>query len=565
MRIVQTAERHATRLVASPLAAGLAVCALTTLLATPDARGADEPDASGGAGQVGTQPEGAAPPLADLIRRLDQLEKRNEALEGEVKTLRQADGEAWLSEQRAAEIRGLVQDVLADADSRASLQSGGMTAGWDDGFFLASPDGRFRMEVGGLVQFRYVLSTVRETPIASNIPALWSDGMTQRGGFDMANTQLWFKGHVFGPGLTYKLKGRFTSTNEVAFVSSPVRMTDEGSGNFQLQDAWMRFELDNNWYVRAGQFRLPFSREELVDPDRQLAVDRSVASYSLGLNYSQGIELAYVSDYVRAAFAFSEGGDDQVGGQMRLVGSNPANRPWQYQPNDWSMTGRVEWKPYGDWNEFESFTSPPGSDFGLLIGFGAHYQSTRPDFGRIVVGPFGNRGDNEWLMMTVDATANFGGASLFGAFTYSYIDTEAGWYAGSNAVLNGFSPNNVSDIGSSNKWAMILQGAMYVDPKWEFFARYELGQLTFGTPSNVGRLGVDSPPVIETLLGRENHLHTFTVGANWYLDGHDVKITGDFGYAVDSLGASWFAPQTGWRVSQVRDEWVARLQLQLAF
>jgi hypothetical protein len=31
----------------------------------------------------------------------------------------------WLTEQRAAEIRGIVTDVLADADTRSSLQGSG--------------------------------------------------------------------------------------------------------------------------------------------------------------------------------------------------------------------------------------------------------------------------------------------------------------------------------------------------------------------------------------------------------------------------------------------------------
>ena len=543
-------SRRAARLHASCLVASSMTCLFVSAAHGQQADPATPP-----------APAGSEAPLSELIKRLDRLEKRNEQLEGEVKTLREADGEQWLTEQRAADIRGIVNDALADADSRSSLQSSGMTAGWDNGFFLASPDARFKLEVGGLVQFRYILSTVREAPISASIPAYWADAMKQRGGFDMGNTQLWLKGHVFGPGLTYKVRGRFSNNDQHGLILNPTRAAEDGSGVLTLQDAWMRFELDYNWYVRAGQFRLPFSREELIEPEYQLAVDRSLPSYSLGLGYTQAIELAYVSDYVRAAAAFSDGGDDEVGGQMKLVGSNPTNRPWSSQPNDYALTARVEWKPYGEWSDFNSFTSPPGSDFGLMFGFGAHLQSSRPDYGRNAVTPFQNRGDNEWLMLTADATANFGGASLFGSFTYSYIDTEAGYYAGSFA----FSSANVADIGSSNKWGLVLQGAMYVDPKWELFTRYELGQLTFGTPSSVAIPGIESPPVQETLLARENHLHMITVGANWYLDGHDVKLTADFGYALDSVAPSWFTPQAGWRVSQVRDEWVARLQLQLAF
>lgn len=500
--------------------------------------------------------------MDDVLRRLEQLEQRNASLEGEVKTLRESEGETWLTEQRAAQIREVVNDTLADANTRASLQASGMTAGWDDGFFVASPDGRFKLEVGGMMQFRYIYGSVRETPIVANLPAYWADGTLERRGFDLPATQLWLSGHVFGPGLTYKIKGDFTNDDSYALKINPTRPAEGGSGIFTLRDAWLRMELDHNWFVRAGQFRLPFLREELVDPQYQLAVDRSIASSSLGLGYSQGIELSYVSDYIRAQMAFSEGGNDQVGGQAKLVGSLPGNRPWNVGQNEWAFTSRVEWKPFGEWSDFTSFTSPPGSDFGLLIGAAVHYQSTRLDYGRIAVNGFTNHGDNEWLNMSVDATMNFGGASLFGSFTYSYIDSEAAYYGG---IFNLSPPTGIGNLGSSNKWAMVLQGAMYVTPKVELFTRYELGQLTFGDPTAVNFFNIEAPGVQEALLGRENHLHVISAGVNWYLDGHDVKFTGDVGYALDSVGPSWFAPQSGWRVSQVRDEWVARLRFQLLF
>lgn len=78
----------------------------------------------------------AAPSTADLIQRIERLEAQNRALAGEVQTLRAEDGEAWLTEERANEIRSIVTDVLADSATRSSLQGAGMTGGWDDGFFV---------------------------------------------------------------------------------------------------------------------------------------------------------------------------------------------------------------------------------------------------------------------------------------------------------------------------------------------------------------------------------------------------------------------------------------------
>lgn len=51
---------------------------------------------------------------ADLRSRVAELEAR-------LATLQAQNGDQWLTEARAAEIRSLVQDVLADADTRTSL------------------------------------------------------------------------------------------------------------------------------------------------------------------------------------------------------------------------------------------------------------------------------------------------------------------------------------------------------------------------------------------------------------------------------------------------------------
>jgi len=73
-------------------------------------------------------------------------------LKKEIAELKAANGDKWLTEQRETEIRAIVQDVLADADTRTSLQAAQATAGWNKGFFLASPDGNFKLNVGGQLQ-----------------------------------------------------------------------------------------------------------------------------------------------------------------------------------------------------------------------------------------------------------------------------------------------------------------------------------------------------------------------------------------------------------------------------
>ena len=69
---------------------------------------------------------------------VQNLEAQVNALRAEVADLK---GDNWLNEARAEEVRTLVQDVLADSDTRASLLQSGMSAGYDNGFVIGSADG----------------------------------------------------------------------------------------------------------------------------------------------------------------------------------------------------------------------------------------------------------------------------------------------------------------------------------------------------------------------------------------------------------------------------------------
>ena len=71
----------------------------------------------------------------DALRaELNELRAQNNSLVARV----DAQDAEWLNEERASEIRGIVQDVLADSQSRTSLQDSGMSAGYKagEGFFL---------------------------------------------------------------------------------------------------------------------------------------------------------------------------------------------------------------------------------------------------------------------------------------------------------------------------------------------------------------------------------------------------------------------------------------------
>lgn len=70
---------------------------------------------------------------------VEELRAEVSRLRAEVSQVRAQNGETWLNERRAEEVKALVKEVLSDADTRASLLDNNLTAGHNGrNFFLAS-------------------------------------------------------------------------------------------------------------------------------------------------------------------------------------------------------------------------------------------------------------------------------------------------------------------------------------------------------------------------------------------------------------------------------------------
>lgn len=500
--------------------------------------------------------DSSAPSAQELMQRIEKLEASNRALAGEVQTLRASEGAQWLSEERAAEIRSIVSDTLADSSTRTSLQSVGTTAGWNDGFYMQSADGRFRLEIGGLLQMRYVYSYIPDGVSGITLPsgtasASIADNVETRSGFDLPDTQLDFKGYAFGPNFQYRIRGAFSNQDEAVVGQNPFGNLGSGSGTFRLLDAYVRVELSDEFSVRAGQFKLPFAREQLVEEQYQLAVDRSVIVDHLGLGRSQGVEGTWSSDNARAMLAFSNGGTDNIYGILKAVGSEPMGSNYGSDGVDWAVTGRFEWKFAGQWKQFNSMTSPPGDEYAMMVGVAAHAQDGDPDNGNSTT----TTQPNTWYAFTGDVSVMLGGASLFASFSYSNTNSGSAFVAGSN----NFNPPAYFDIGKSECWGVVGQASYYIAPKWEVFGRMELGN------ASVPNIGNISNPTGTSSLDNGNMLTITTIGLNWYIDGQDLKWSTDFGFAWDSVDGVWYDGAAGWRAAADQSEIVFRSQLQLAF
>lgn len=389
-----------------------------------------------------------------------------------------AQGDAWTTNS-TDEVRAIVAEMMNDAETRSSLLQSGGTAGHDGKFFLASPDGNFRLNVGGQVQFRYALNFLDDQ--------LGTDDFEQ--GFQTRRTKLEFSGHIFEPGMFYKVVGAF----------------DDNGGDFHLEDAFVGYKWDNGFSVRWGQFKLPFLREELVSSKYQLAIDRSLMNEVFNQDRSQGVEMSYEAEMWRFFAAFSDGfnsdnTDYAVAGGLGGLGEA-----------DYALTGRVEFLFSGDWKQFRDFTSWRGSDFGFMLGAALHYQDS-PD-SKVP----GVRND-EYFAYTIDLSFEGDGWNIFGAFTGNHIDSDV---AGFDAVDN---------------FGFVLQGGLFLTDNLELF-----GRLDSIWPDDLGG-GPGAPTTDEDF-------YTVTAGINYYMHKHAAKFSLDFSYYIDDATENWLLDAPGGAVA----------------
>ena len=322
--------------------------ALAGLLATaaPTSAGSTTPPASGLGGE-----------LQELREMLERIEQDNRVMRQDIDSLRAETDADWLSAARAEDVRGIVTDVLADAGTRTSLQGNGLLAGWDGGFFLQDPDGRFRLQLDGQMQVRFVLNHLREAALDR-----W------RSGFENTRTKLTLSGWVIDPNIEYLIRTDPTR-NEPGLVT----------GLFYLRDAWLRYRFDNAWSLRMVQFKLPFNREELVSSQFQQAVERSLINETLNIGRSQGIELQWSAGDHAVSVATSDGSADEIGGTnpFGLADATPrVNTPALAEDVEWALAVRYERLLAGEWSQFRDLTSPPGDSFGMLVGVGLQGNKT---------------------------------------------------------------------------------------------------------------------------------------------------------------------------------------------
>jgi hypothetical protein len=292
-------------------------------------------------------------------------------------------------------------------------------------------------------------------------------------GFEVRRAKFSFAGNVLNKDTTYNFQWE----------------TDEDDGSVTLEEIWVRFKLAEKWHLRLGQIKDDVFHEETISSKRQLAVDRSLLNELIGggeTDYVQGVRLEWdAADALRL-------------NAMLHDGYNSDNTPFSedggtgfvgVEPTDWGVSGRVEYFARGAdaKKQYEDFSAMKNKSDLLVFGAGADYSYA---------------GDSHALFHSIDVQwENQQGLSVYGAFVGLERELDAG-APGSDSLYD---------------YGFLVQAAYMFNARWEGFARWDV---TF--------LDEDA-----LAAGDEDTINEFTLGVNYYLNGHNAKFTVDATYLPD--------------------------------
>ncbi|MCK6476818.1 MAG: OprO/OprP family phosphate-selective porin, partial [Phycisphaerales bacterium] len=283
-------------------------------------------------------------------------------------------------------------------------------------------DGTNKLRVSGFTQFRYNLNW-RDDP-GNDGNGDHDSGFAN--GFELPRTRMILSGNVLDPNLSFKVEGQFS---------------DDSDGSFDLLDAFAAYKYNDEFTVAGGQFQVPLMREWYLSPFGVQGADYGMVTDVFNPGYSQGIWGVYQNDAFKGIFAFDDGG-------------NAANTRYNsVSEADYGLTARLEGKLSGDWARFNDMSSWK-SDNGVatLIGGGIHYQNN----GNTAHPGNGPAPQFQYLLYTIDASIEFAGANLYGAFVGQHID-----------------PSDEAGGDSYDDFGVQLAGGFFLAEQDELFGRWD--------------------------------------------------------------------------------------------
>ncbi len=356
--------------------------------------------------------------------------------------------------------RAYASELRSDAQTRSSL--------------LGSNNGA-NINVEVMTQFRYGYNS-RDEQTAG---ALGDDDTTM--GFSTPRTQVRLSGAVEGTDMSGLIVFDFGAAEGASGGAATLLVA---------QAAWA---IDDNWTVLFGQWHDPVFGSDNFAAEHTLTADKSFMNEFFEVGHTQGVAFVYGADSWKFIGAFDDGAE-------YITNSGPvANSAFNSSGEaDFGFTGRFDWLVEGTWDQFADATSFRGSNYGVKIGAGAHYQeqgNTNPSSAG-----FDEQTVTFW---TVDVQVEGDGWNFMAEYVGHQVDTTPLMGADSDFTNTGF----------------LLQGGYFFSDQWEGFARYDVVLL-------------DDALVA---AGTDDNFQNVTVGFNYYFvpESHAAKFTLEAIFTLD--------------------------------
>jgi len=364
------------------------------------------------------------------------------------------------------------------------------------GFRLESPDGNFQTNLQWRAQFR-ATSPYRSDP--RQLDDFGQDELTAEG----RRLRMKIGGHGYRPWLKYYF--------EVDL--QPTRSLDDSSSKSSARVIDWRIDvaMDEAFGIRAGQWKVDFNRERVDSSGRQQFVERSIVNRvftvdrQVGLGFRGRLFKGTGADLRYYAGAFTGEGrgvsnDDQ---ELMYVG----RLQWNFLGRDLALRQ----------TDVERTQEPTGS---LAIGAATHEgRATRwSSSGGGNLDGFTSVGSAEAGQYRVNQSVaefafKYRGFSTQSEYHWKNIEdtTLASGQVGEDSDLRGFYTQAGYFFNETFNW---------VPEELELAARYAW---------------LEEPN--ETDLSMNNEREEYTVGANWFISGHNNKLTLDYSYLTIDDGA----------------------------
>jgi phosphate-selective porin OprO and OprP len=164
--------------------------------------------------------------------------------------------------------------VITEEDYKSVTKSKPIDYTMGNGFTLTSPDEKFKLTLGSIMQLRYSLTDLDD--VNNNASKSAQDSSR----FELRRIKIYLNGYAYSKDLTYKLMMNFANLQGGAI-----------KGGGLLEETYLNYRVIDELQIRAGQDKVQFGRQFITSSAAQQFVDLSVVTNAFAPGFDTGVML----------------------------------------------------------------------------------------------------------------------------------------------------------------------------------------------------------------------------------------------------------------------------------